>query len=333
VSTTDATAPAPYGSVNIIDAFAESMAEAYPEYGAPPHGWSGTSEDDAAAADATGLPDDTEAHADEGETVAPPDDETKADAAPAKAKAPAKLTLTEDELRERLDEATKRERASQQAEAKKAADLARENKRLLKALEARELGLNQLQSTYQGTEAEMAILRERRRMDAFTEGELARAEEAEQQTAQEAREFEGRKQAVANDHYKDALLILRPEARALGYSDADVDAIVLDLFAHDETVRDFNEEFASARSLADADKAAKRAYRELAKSGKAALQAKKIADLTPETPPKEPTKRAQAHGSFRSGHADPLDTLPMKQRGTTRLSEAMAEDFARLGIG
>jgi hypothetical protein len=322
--------PATYGTVDIGEAFAESLTAAYPDALDPSPGWDGTSDD--AAPDATaGLPDQTDTPEEEGETAAPPA-EQQPDAAP-KPKAPAKLTLTEDELREKLEEATKRARADQSRAAQRAAEVERENRRLAKALEARELGLNQLQNQYTGTEAEMAILRERRRMDAFTEGELARAEQAAQQSEQQQQQFAAQKMSVATGFYKDALIDLVAEGASLGMDRPAVDALVASLFTEDETIKDFNSEFTTATDLATAEKAAKRAYRELVKAGKAAMQAKKIADLTADTATEKPTtKRTQAHGTFRSGNADPLAARPIKERGSTRLAEAIAEDFARLGI-
>lgn len=325
--------PATYGTVDIGEAFAESITEAYPDAFVPSPGWEGTSDAAAPAGAAAGLPDETDTHEDAEETAAPPE-RAKPDAAPKKA--PAKVTLTEDELRERIEAETQRARSSQRAEAQRAAELARENRRLAKALEARELGLNQLQTTYQGTTAEMDILRERRRMDAFTEGELAREQQAAQQSAQAQEAFAGQKLGVANGLYKDALIDLVAEASSVGMSRADVDTLVADLFANDETISDFNAEFRDATDLTTAEKAARRAYRELVKAGKAAIQAKKIQDLDGgdrPTPPTPPTKRTQAHGSFRSGSPDPLATLSMRERGHTRLADAIAEDFARLGIG
>lgn len=326
-------APATYGTVDIGEAFAESITAAYPDALDPSPGWAGTSDDaapDAQGADATaGLPTETDTPEHAEETAAPPD--AKPDAAPKKA--PAKVTLTEDELRDRIEEATRRARADQSKGAQRVAEVERENRRLAKALEARELGLNQLQTQYTGTEAEMAILRERRRMDAFTEGELARAEQAEQQSADARAGFAAAKMTVANGFYKDALIDLVAEGASLGMDRAAVDTLVTTLFTDDETIADFNTEFATATDLTTAERAAKRAYRELVKAGKAAMQAKKIAELDAgTTTEKPPTKRTQAHGSFRSGNADRLDNLPMKARGTARLAEAMAEDFARLGI-
>jgi hypothetical protein len=324
-------APASYGTVDIADAFSESLAEAYPDAAVPSPGWEGTPDATTPAGVDAGLPADTDTHDDEGETVASPETQQR-DAAPKKA--PAKLTLTEDELRERIEAETRRARADQSKAAQRAAEVERENRRLTKTLEARELGLNQLQNTYQGTQAEMDILRERRRMDAFTEGELARETAAEQQIGQEQQQFAAQKMGVATGYYKDALIDLVAEGASLGMTRADVDALVVTLFAEDETVRDFNAEFSTAADLTTADKAARRAYRELVKAGKAAMQEKKIAALdgreTPTTQP--PTKRTQAHGSFRSGNADKFESLPMKQRGHARMAESMAEDFARLGI-
>jgi hypothetical protein len=325
-------APVSYGTVDIGDAFTESLTEAYPDAFVSPSGWEGTPASDAPASATDGLPDAADAHEEEGETDSAP--EKKPDAAPKKA--PAKVTLTEDELRERIETETQRARNSQQAEAKRAADLARENRRLAKALEARELGLNQLQTDYRGTEAEVAILRHRRTMDAYADGELAREEQAAQQTEWQAQQFTAQKLGVATGLYKDALIELVAEGSRVDMSRADVDTLIADLFAKDETIADFNTEFRDATDLANAQKAATRAYRELVKAGKAAIQAKQIAALdggdTP-TPPTPPTKRTQAHGSYRSGNADPLAALSMRERGHTRLADAMAEDFARLGIG
>ncbi len=314
--TTTTDAPNPRGAALIDAAFGELRDDFLtPDELAPPaqDGAPPATTDEASSA-AGRAPADAAA-----EETEPGDD----DAAPTEA--PAKVTLTEEELARRIEAETKRARADQAKANAELAQMRKELKRAQLERDARGYALQKLQAD--GGQRYLTAadaMEERLRVETFVANTLAAEEqgvaEAERATANLASE----KEAVAAAHYKDALLALVEDGAPLGYDRAAVHALLNELAASDEDARDFLEEYQRAATTADADKAARRMYRALVKAGKATLQARTLAEIKDEEPAKPRPQRTQTHGTSGNVGADRYRALPIGERGRRRLDDAFA---------
>ncbi len=234
--------------------------------------------------------------------------------------APETLTLTQAELQERIAEATKRQRADQSAMAKQLSEMQRR-------LEARERAYAELARELQGTAAgELALRSWMLSENAATEA-AQQAEQAQREAAQTRASLAREKAAVATTLYQEQYAPLLYEAGQLGVPQAELVAII-DGVLKSPDFAPFHEAFDGATSVQDAARVAKPGYVLLAKEVRARLQAKKLESLKEPDPPKAKPERTQAHGAG-GGAVDPLDRMPIGQRGTARLREGLLQDAMR----
>lgn len=230
------------------------------------------------------------------------------------------VTLTKAELALLRRQANDQSRTAQEKAA-----LEKEVKRLTLESNARNYALGKLAND--GAERYLTradVLEEEQRIRNYVDNTLSQENEAIQAATIQQQQFAAAKNQSALALYNEAMVEIVAEGAALGFSRQEIGDLVAEKIDTDPDIADFQEEFKTARDLATAQRAAKRAYRELTKILKADFQARKIKQIEDETP--EPTKRPQVHGRSPGGQIDPLDKLPLAERSRARLDRAFEAD-------
>jgi hypothetical protein len=305
--------------VDMAEAFRTSIAAAFPESEPP-----SDTEPRVAAAPA---PDDAEA---DGAAL---DGESAADDS-AEASAPEMVSLTKAEVT-----LLRRQANDQKATAQRLADLQRDFAETRKqaeshqsAAEAKGLGFDALaqRAREAGNDAlYAAILEEQRKTEWFAQQKIGQKTADEERAQVELAQLEGAKQAAARDVFKDTVANLVEMGSPLGIKRTEIEDLMKVALADDADAQDFLSDFEAARTPAEAEKAAKRLYRQIERTAKAAMQERKIKEITAndnDTPARAPRVRGTSGG----GAADPYAHLPIGERGKARIAAAINRDNAAL---
>lgn len=230
------------------------------------------------------------------------------------------LSMTQAEFDAHVAEATKRARADQSA-------MAKQLKELGQRLEARERAFGDLVQQYRGTQVEGDALRTWMQSENATVDRIAQETQAAEEAQRNAAGLNAGKNATASALYQEQYGPLLYEAGQLGVSKDEL-VTLIDGVMQSETFAPFHRAYLRAQSVEDAAEVAKPGYVLMAQLVRAQLQQKKIDTLKePESPPKP--ERTQAHGTGTSIPADPLNELPIGQRGRARLSQGLIADALR----